>query len=216
MPSNEEKLRWLLDLRRLSNIPRCHTLRRVKESSVAEHSYYTMLLATIIAARKNLPITTDFLLACAFHDVDELYTGDIPFPVKHFHGDDSRSVRHAIEAISGPPILEMFVALYPEEFGAELKRLSSSAKNIGAWGKIIALADMMELVLYAHEEQRLGNTMQYGVGRSNCLENGLSELRRMNVEFASGEQKVFSEFVNDVCEAIDPQDNSLKEMLERI
>jgi 5'-deoxynucleotidase len=75
-------------LYRLRHIARWSLMRNTTPENVAEHSYYvsvlTHVLCTIARDVFHKPVDPDRAAAYAlFHDVTEMFTGDIPTPVKH-------------------------------------------------------------------------------------------------------------------------------------
>jgi len=82
----------LTEVMRLSNIKRWGIIEMSREQSVAEHSYNVAMIS--MAIYKNLefdsPINESQLICWAlYHDLPELYTGDIPTPVKKYLDLDS-------------------------------------------------------------------------------------------------------------------------------
>lgn len=73
----------LNDLLNLSNVPRWGIVPRLKEQSVADHTFRVMVIAWELADRVRVGLTVnDFLYALA-HDAEETWTGDISGLAKH-------------------------------------------------------------------------------------------------------------------------------------
>jgi len=72
------------DLRTLSHVPRWAVLRVIHRQSVADHSYYVAVYASLIAKTENLMPAMHVILLehCLYHDIAEVFTSDIPGPVK--------------------------------------------------------------------------------------------------------------------------------------
>lgn len=64
------------DLYRLQNIKRWQVVELDREQSVVEHSFNVAILYATLMGENSIPL--DVLL----HDAEELFTGDIPSPVK--------------------------------------------------------------------------------------------------------------------------------------
>lgn len=71
-------------LQRLSNLKRFNYRVRIHEESVAEHSFYVALYSLAICEQLclNNDITFMVVSKALIHDVCEIHTSDIPYPVK--------------------------------------------------------------------------------------------------------------------------------------
>jgi len=82
----------------MSFIPRWSIARRVKDQNVAEHSYYTTLYASMLCDRIGVP--SDFKLRvlelALYHDMEEIFTGDIPGPAKRILAKEEGYTDHII------------------------------------------------------------------------------------------------------------------------
>jgi len=73
-------LRDKLRLQEVKRFPICHTNR---EQSVAEHSFnVTMIALTLVEDENDHDLKLEVLLYSLLHDMDEVYTGDIPSSFK--------------------------------------------------------------------------------------------------------------------------------------
>ena len=79
------------EYRDLAHVPRWGIMPVIKRQSVAEHSYFVTLYAYHICEALNLegPIVTATLKHCVEHDRSEVYTSDIPGPVKRAVGKEA-------------------------------------------------------------------------------------------------------------------------------
>ena len=79
---------YFMKLRGLKDIVRCNTQRRIRDLDVAQHSFYTALLAMMVAdelSAKGYELNKELVLKKALlHDIEETYTGDIIYPVRHY------------------------------------------------------------------------------------------------------------------------------------
>lgn len=85
-------------LYRLRYIERWSLMRNTIKENVAEHSFHVALLThclcTIANDIYNKNINTDKAVTLAiFHDVTEVFTGDIPTPVKHHNKEILKNFR---------------------------------------------------------------------------------------------------------------------------
>jgi len=144
----------------LQYIKRYSTHRVNYPQSVAAHSHVVTCLAAIIAECENarreeneekLDMLAIYSKA-TWHDVPEAMLGDIPAPTKHF--DDE--MRNKIGEIEKKLFDEALLHL-PREAKKNIRRATLNCKD-GTEGEIIALADLLERLIYLTEERRSGNT----------------------------------------------------------
>jgi 5'-deoxynucleotidase len=99
---------------RLRHIKRWSLMRNTTRENVAEHSFHVALLAHLLCEIGNRVfgrrLNADRAAAMAlFHDATEVFTGDIPTPVKHHNPRVLESFRE-IEALAA----ERLAAMVPE------------------------------------------------------------------------------------------------------
>lgn len=118
-------------------VKRFHTQRTHRSQSLAEHTFNVMMLLKRTAA---LPPDRMCILyeAALHHDLPELFTGDIPAPVK-------RSSMELAQSLS-----DLESDLHP------LYRNNDDLTEYEA--ALLCWADRAELVLWCLEELRMGNT----------------------------------------------------------
>lgn len=68
-----------LRLSQVKRYPICHTGR---DQNVAEHSYNVMLIATRLVGEDNPALAREVVMYALTHDMDEVFTGDIPSSFK--------------------------------------------------------------------------------------------------------------------------------------
>jgi len=105
---------FLAYLYRLRHIERWSLMRNTTRENVAEHSYHVALLAHLLCEIGNRVfgkrLNADRAAAMAlFHDATEVFTGDIPTPVKHHNPRMLGSFRE-IEALAA----ERLAAMVPD------------------------------------------------------------------------------------------------------
>ena len=105
---------FLAYLYRLRHIERWSLMRNTTRENVAEHSYHVALLAHLLCEIGNRvfgrQLNANRAAAMAlFHDATEVFTGDIPTPVKHHNPRMLDSFRE-IEALAA----ERLAAMVPE------------------------------------------------------------------------------------------------------
>lgn len=133
---------------RFSSLPVHH------RESVAEHTYYVVHLAWVLAMdiqRRGTTVAFETLFARALvHDLDESLTGDIIRPFKH-------SSPELFEALT-KGAREMFARRYQSlPGGTEVRDLWEGAKDNLLEGRIVDFADVWSVYLYLYREVMLGS-----------------------------------------------------------
>ncbi len=142
--------------RRLSNIERFNTRPRIQKESVATHSYFVSLYASLLAdyAIKQGQ-TVDVAKAikkALLHDIEESVAGDVKKPIKALMLD----AYNKIADISVKTILEHL----PDEVKDEYLDLALHTPETGEGdfeSLIVSIADDISGVVYSKEEMNMGN-----------------------------------------------------------
>ena len=125
------------ELRDASIVRRSHTLRILRERTVAEHSHgICITLIRLYQAYGKMPSASLLAAACC-HDLSEVATGDIPANAK-WKNPPLKMVAHNISS------------LYEQKHGLRFELTPEEASNL-AW------ADSLDFGLYALEEITSGN-----------------------------------------------------------
>lgn len=155
--------------RRLKSIKRCNTLPTLQPTDVAQHSYYVALLSMAFADEYNTwaeeynldfhpqdfdnryeLINVEVLLRKALlHDVEEAFTSDIPWHVKHMSAEFNNTFTKGIN--------EFLDKKYEYSKTMKMYQSLSKASKKGIEGELVNLADMVELAWYCYEEVKFGN-----------------------------------------------------------
>lgn len=136
--------RMMLRLRRLSIIPRWATVPTIHGQSVAEHSFHVAWIAGWLGghSKSNTFDLARLLWAAIIHDDPEAVSGDIASPYKK------------------DPAISKAIKAHEELMG------------YGLWGVegltpqekvILKVADLLEALLFIHEERHIGNSTLGGV-----------------------------------------------------
>ena len=124
------------DIRRLSHVKRWAIVPKIKDQSVAEHSYFVSLYTLKMC--QELGKSTEFSLNAVEyalqHDAGEAFTGDIPSPLKDIVG----GIKEAENTIK-------------EWMGLNLSITDEMSS-------IVHLADKLDALLWLIQEYRMGNT----------------------------------------------------------
>lgn len=116
-----ESLR-ITDLLALSHVPRWSIVPRLKEQTVADHTFRVIVIALELNTRLGLLPERclnigDMVLAILYHDVSECKTGDVPTPAKIAMGYDPDQLKHCkwLEGLdpyeSLPEALRMIISI---------------------------------------------------------------------------------------------------------
>ncbi|MEI7024786.1 5'-deoxynucleotidase [Paenibacillus sp. y28] len=144
---------YLAYMYRLRYITRWSLMRNVMKENVAEHSFHVAMLTHTLCTIANevfgRQVPTDRLVTLAlFHDVTEVFTGDIPTPVKHQNPDILRSFREiehvAAERLMGmvpeplKDVYEPLIAGHQHAEDPELRRYVKAADLLDAYLKCVS------------------------------------------------------------------------------
>lgn len=145
------------DPRRSGSVTRYHTWPRIKEQTVAEHSWNVqrILLSIYPEAPRHL------IVHAMVHDLGEVYTGDIPFPVK-LRNPELKKIMDDMETSAHLRMCFTWGVPAPIQL-SELDK------------KIFKCADYIEMWEWAMDELSLGNRMAEPVFH-RCLD----EIEKLN------------------------------------
>lgn len=139
----------LANLYRLRYIQRWSLMRNVMKENVAEHSYHVSLITHCLCSIANdvfnKEVNTEKAVTLSlFHDVTEVFTGDIPTPVKHHNPDILRNFRDIEElaaeklANQAPEELKkVYKSVIYEQYEEELSRFIKAADLLDAYVKCV-------------------------------------------------------------------------------
>jgi 5'-deoxynucleotidase len=170
---NKKEEDWIFRIRRLRNVKRFNTIPILSSQNIADHSYFTAIIAMDLARRVEVQtgrsLRMEKLLQKALlHDVEEAFTGDVPHPIKRMT-EYTRS------------FFEDLALLVRNRFLPEWVRELASLSKTGQEGHIVKLADYIELYIYCVEERLLGNRSRQlietqAVCRKICSESIFKEI----------------------------------------
>ena len=141
---------------RMRYITRWGLMRNTFSENISEHSHMTAVLAHALALLRNQRfggcVSPERAAALAlFHDASEIFTGDLPTPIKYYNPDIKTAYKE-VERIAGnrlldmlPPELRSSYTHYVLEDDAELEPFVKAADKLSAHIKCL-------------EEQKAGNT----------------------------------------------------------
>jgi 5'-deoxynucleotidase YfbR-like HD superfamily hydrolase len=130
---------------KLSCITRYSGVPRIKDESVAEHSFFVASLVVELHKKYDFDLGKALLIAIT-HDWAESYIGDITWSVKK----QFEQIKSAAHQAEHHIMKYTFRDVYPSWL--EYQELSTVE------AKIVALADVIQVAQYAENEVKLGNT----------------------------------------------------------
>ena len=151
------------EFRRVSHVYRYSALPVLNRENVAEHSWWTAMIAVTIAVEiDRLDLTGEVCLRGMVHDIEEIGTGDLVREAKYFDQEMRDNFRRVEEAIARG----LFSKL--GNTGEFLRSGWRDAKGDDLPGQIVSLADLFCVIAYVRWERSMGNTKLGHVER-DCL-----------------------------------------------
>jgi putative hydrolase of HD superfamily len=142
--------------RNLDRVVRFSNQMRIKDESVAAHSFhtamYSMILADLEIAAGNKVNVEKLLRSALIHDLEESMTGDILHGFKYSDPELLKNMRKM-----GAEFYEKIVENLPESISGKYMDLWRDAKSENLEGEIMEAADKIEALIYSIEEYSLGN-----------------------------------------------------------
>ena len=147
---------------RMKYINRWGLMRNTKEETLEEHIAETAILAHALASIGNeilnIPANADRAVTLAlFHDAAEVYTGDLPTPVKYYNPEISKSYRHIEEEAARricTTLPEQLRPTYEKIMGIGSAQLDEEEKHLRT---LVKAADKLSAYIKCLSEQRSGN-----------------------------------------------------------
>ena len=143
-------------LARMKYISRWALMRNTRQETVQEHSFDVLVLAHALAELTNRRFggTVDVekcVLLAAYHDAPEIFTGDMPTPVK-YDNEDIRRAYQKVERLSSEKLLGML----PDDLEAVYRPLFFPEKAEEEV-RIVKAADKLSALIKCVEELGQGN-----------------------------------------------------------
>ena len=173
---NLKNLQMLCNYRRLRSIRRANNLPTLQTEDVAQHSFYVAILALTLADDYNAHVaehnrqyhpldtentyelvsTAQVTRQALFHDMEEVFTSDIPWNVKHHNNETNVAIQRCI--------WEKLKTVYQGTTSpvSEHEFLICTAKNNLA-GDFVNVADNLEGAWYCYTEVTMGNQYMQGL-----------------------------------------------------
>lgn len=151
---------------RTKNIDRWALMRNAERENVQEHSHMVAVLAHALAViRRDVygwQCSPDKCASAAlFHDVPEIFTGDLPTPVK-YHDDEMIAAYRKIEDAA----VKRLVNSLPEEMRGEYGSAFKPEKDVA---EIVRAADKLSAYIKCLNELKAGNEEFRSAAESTLL-----------------------------------------------
>lgn len=162
---------------RLRYIKRWSLMRNTVKENVAEHSFQVALLTHAICSIANEVFgrqvaTEQAVVLALFHDATEVFTGDIPTPVKH-HSTGMLTNFREIEQLASNRLLEMV----PDKLKDVYRPLVTGKHDLQhELRRYVKAADLLDAYLKCVTELSAGNR-EFAAAKTQILES----IRKMNM-----------------------------------
>jgi 5'-deoxynucleotidase len=170
----------LANLYRLRYIERWSLMRNIMKENVAEHSFHVSLITHCLCSIGNVVFnkevnTEKAVILSLFHDVTEVFTGDIPTPVKHHNRDILKNFRD-IEELAA----QRLASQAPDELKGIYNRVINEQHD-EELSRFIKAADLLDAYLKCVTELSAGNR-EFLVAKKQ-IEEKLKKLNMPEVEY---------------------------------
>lgn len=165
---------------RMKYINRWGLMRNTREENVSEHSLEVAVIAHVltIIQRKRLNININperTVLYAIYHDSSEIYTGDLPTPVKYYNSSIKEAYKN-VELSANKRLLN----LLPKDFYDIYEPILMHKDEEKAIWETIKAADKISALIKCIEEEKSGNK-EFMKAKQSIL-NDIKNMNRQDVE----------------------------------
>lgn len=152
-----KKSNFFAFISRMKYINRWGLMRNIKEENVSEHSLEVAVIAHALSIiqkkrlNKNVNAEKTALYAI-YHDSSEIFTGDLPTPVKYFNSTIKTAYKD-VEHSANKRLLN----LLPSDFYDEFEPIMIPKEEEAEIWKTIKAADKISAYIKCLEEEKSGN-----------------------------------------------------------
>ena len=144
-------------LSRMKYIRRWGLMRNTQEENIQEHTLQTAMIAYHLAVLRNRRFGGDVnperaAVLAMYHDVTEIFTGDMPTPVKYFT-PLMRETYGQIERLAGKRIIDSL----PDDLQSAYEPLILDGEEDPVW-PLVKAADTLSAYLRCLQEKHAGNS----------------------------------------------------------
>jgi 5'-deoxynucleotidase len=163
-------------LSRMKLINRWGLMRNTRQENLAEHSFDTAYMAHALAVLANTRFGKSIdegrvVLLALYHDASEIFTGDLPTPVKYFNP----GIRNEYKEVEKHSQARLLSHLPDDIRGTYEDVLVPRAEDEELW-KIVKAADKLSALIKCIEEKKAGNSE---FANAACAQEEF--LRKMNM-----------------------------------
>ncbi|MBR5250966.1 MAG: 5'-deoxynucleotidase [Clostridia bacterium] len=168
-------------LYRTKYINRWGLMRNTESENLMEHSYFTALIAHSLATISNTyfgnDLNADQIATMAlFHDTSEIFTGDMPTPVKYLNSqirDDYKKV----EKIAEQKLLDTL----PDQLKPKYDKLLTQSQQDSTEHQFVKYADKLSAYIKCVKEISYGNN-EFKKAKES-IQQQLTDLNSKEVDF---------------------------------
>ncbi|AZN42701.1 5'-deoxynucleotidase [Paenibacillus albus] len=188
---------------RLRYIERWSLMRNTTRENVAEHSYHVGLLAHMLCEIGNAvfgrSLNADRAVTMAlFHDATEVFTGDIPTPVKH-HNPKMLANFREIEALAAERLLSMVPEPLQSAYAPLVMGSPAAGSEQADLLAMVKAADLLDAYMKCLSELSSGNR-EFAVAKGQ-IELKLTGLQMPEVDwFLTHMADSFSKTLDELSE----------------
>lgn len=152
-----KKSNFFAFISRMKYINRWGLMRNTKEENVSEHSLEVAVLAHALAIIQKYRLNKNVnpektVLYAIYHDSSEIFTGDLPTPVKYYNSNIKTAYKDVEHSAN-----QRLLNLLPDDFYKEFEPiLIPKDEEIEIW-KTIKAADKISAYIKCLEEEKSGN-----------------------------------------------------------
>lgn len=144
-------------LSRMKYITRWALMRNTRQENLCEHTQDVAVLAHGLAVLQNRRFGGSVdagrcVLLALYHDAPEIFTGDLPTPVKYYN-PAIRDAYRQVEDVSANKLLSML----PEDMRPDYQALFFPGDGFSEEQRIVKAADKLSALIKCVEEKRQGN-----------------------------------------------------------
>lgn len=166
---------------RMKNIDRWALMRNADRENVMEHSHMVAVLSHALAVIRrdvfDIPCSPDRAASAAlFHDATEIFTGDMPTPVK-YHDEEMIAAYRRVERGAADKLIESLPEIMRPEYEALFR-------EEGELRRIVKAADTLSAYIKCVEELKTGNTEFRSAAESTLAK--LHDMEMPEVEYFIG------------------------------
>lgn len=146
---------FFMEVYRLKNLNRYVNWNRVKDETVAEHSYFVVLFTDLICTELDVcqSVRTKALRMGMIHDLPEIELSDIPHPVKA----KNKGLKMVLNELEIDFMEHYFENVLYKDYLIEYNCMDTPESLI------VQMADVLSVLQYCISEKQLGNKTMSGI-----------------------------------------------------